>query len=283
MNFIDHFENSPIALLAVGFRRFWKRLRARFWSDDAGDAVKSAVADAARGISDAAALKSTGAIPGYVQGLVGSLPVMPHTQRRSVVITGYARSGKTLLADRLERKYGFAHIELDSLKKAYYSIGDDRTRKSIREGLLHGLLSRFPSGVVLEGDDLISLNRGENGGMLPFSLLLLRQLQEEHQVKCYVVGNAKATVQHKEAGLRRFRDSGKCWTEKKPSWRDLESRARKHINHSRELLALADACNLRFLELDPARFHESLERAAIEIARDTEAYGGLAAQGGARK
>ena len=47
---------------------------------------------------------------------------------RSVLIGGYARIGKTILASRLAESHGFVHISADILRQFFWHIDDDNLR-----------------------------------------------------------------------------------------------------------------------------------------------------------
>lgn len=230
--------------------------------------LKFLVAGSAKAINRLAT-KPTSETKAHIKQLIDRFarqaPIQAKNGCPSVIITGYARSGKSLLAEKLAQAHGYHHIHLDMLTRLYYDIEDDQLRLYARLILLNSLLHRFPTGVVIEGDDLISRNRSRHRGMLPFSLATLEELQCGHDIFAYVVGNANASPEAKVESFRRFQETGRCWTSKRSHWNDLEARAREYISYNRELLILADRANIPFIEIDPADFEASLSDNALAI------------------
>lgn len=229
------------------------------------------VADSARAIQRLTlrpTLNKEKHIERQVARFVREIPIRCQKGFSSAIITGYARSGKSLLATELARGHGYHHIGLDLFTRLYYNIKDDELRLYTRKALLNGLLRHFREGLIIEGDDLISRNRSRQQGMLPFSLETLQALCGETDVLCYVVGNATASAEAKKEGFRRFRETGTCWTSKKTHWDDLETRAREYIDYNRQIYALANDAGIPFLEIDPTDFETSLSQIAHAIKRE---------------
>lgn len=224
-----------------------------------------ASARAIKSVADGASPDAKAKIQRLVARFVRQLPLDTKVGAKSVIITGYPRSGKSLLAGTLVRSHGYTHVRLDMLTRLYWNIEDDTLRDHTRRAILNALIKRFPKGLVIEGDDLISLNRSSRC-MLPFSLATLKDLQRQRQLCCYVVGSAHATEEAKSEGFRRFRRTGECWTSRHKGWNDLGARARDYLSYNREIYALAKRANIPFIEIDPLQFDASLSKAAREIS-----------------
>lgn len=124
---------------------------------DHGAIMRMLVADSARAIK----VVSDGARPGaedrircQVARLVQKVRLGTEFTAKSVVITGFARSGKSLLAETLARSPPYTHIPLDMVKEIYWNIEDNDLRNSTRLVVPNTLLNRSPRGPVIEGDDL---------------------------------------------------------------------------------------------------------------------------------
>jgi hypothetical protein len=188
---------------------------------------------------------------------------------RSVVITGYPRIGKTALAKVLATRYGFCHLELDRLRPVYFGIEEPGLRHVARSYFLERLLEKFPRGLVLEGDDLISANRYDDGEIRPLSLDMLQRLSSCQGVSCFIVGDKDADPDVRAAALSEFQQRHDCWTARESGWEDLNVRARESIKTSQELYVMASGKAITYLALDPGNFDESVSEAADQIAHRT--------------
>lgn len=184
---------------------------------------------------------------------------------RSIVITGYPRIGKTLTAKELAARHGFHHFELDRLRPVYFGIDEPALRQIARSHFLHRLLEKFPRGVIIEGDDLISANRFDDSHIRPLSLDTLMALHSAQGVSCYVLGNKDADVEARAAAMREYQQTQHCWTARESGWEDLDARALDSIEASQELYAMASGTPVVYLEIDPTDFSASVSRAADRI------------------
>lgn len=196
---------------------------------------------------------------------VDGLPVKGEGERASCVITGWPRTGKTLISDVLARQHGFIFISLDQLRDIYHEVDDDSLRDEMRRFILDELFKRFPKGLVVEGDDLIYVNRGRSSDLRNISLDFCGGLAGRHKIKCFVVGNADVAVDAKVTALRKYQETGKCWTLKSQRWRDLQARAAEMIEDSRKLRDMAPAHDVTYIEMDVINFDLSVKNAADRI------------------
>lgn len=200
-----------------------------------------------------------------LQNYVRKLPTLEKAAAQSCVITGWPRTGKTLISSELARKHGFSLISLDQLRDIYQPVEDDALRLEMRQFLLDELFKRFPVGLIVEGDDLIYVNRNRSSGPRNISLDVCGSLTNRHKVKCFVVGNADAAVDAKVDALRLYQKTGKCWTVKSERWRDLPARAAEMIEDSRRLRDMAPAHEVTYIEMDVINFGLSILNAAERI------------------
>lgn len=196
---------------------------------------------------------------------VRELPATAETGGPSCVITGWPRTGKTLISFALARKHGFSLISLDQLRDIYQDVDEDDLRIEMRQFLLDELFMRFPEGLIVEGDDLIYVNRKRIDDPRNISLNVCGSLTNRHKIKCFVIGNADAAVDSKVKALRTYQQTGKCWTVKSERWRDLPARAREMIEDSRKLREMAPAHEVTYIEMDVINFDRAVKHAAEKI------------------
>ncbi|KAB7738702.1 hypothetical protein F2P47_15685 [Parvibaculum sedimenti] len=197
---------------------------------------------------------------------IREFPINGDGGRKSCLITGRARTGKTIISTALARSHGFALISLDQLRDIYLQVEDASLRDEMRQLILDELFSRFPEGVIVEGDDLIYVNRDLGNDSSNLSLDFCGSLASRHKIKCFVVGNADAGVDAKVTALRNYQQTGKCWTVKSPRWKDLPARAVELIEDSQRLRAMAPAHDITYIEMNVIDFDLSVKNAAEKIA-----------------
>lgn len=197
---------------------------------------------------------------------VCNLPIKGDGGRKSCLITGRARTGKTIISTALARSHGFALVSLDQLRDIYLQVKDASLRDEMRQFILDELFGLFPEGVIVEGDDLIYVNRDLGNDSNNLSLDFCGSLADRHKIKCFVVGNADAGVDAKATALRNYQQTGKCWTVDSPRWNDLPARAAELIEDSQRLRAMAPAHDITYIEMDVINFDLAVKNAAEKIA-----------------
>jgi hypothetical protein len=277
---------ARLSTLLVGHMRLHYRVRLMAWHYLGLGNPKTlrglALAETAKAVIRAAQRNDSSSraqISKLIERFVTRLPLEPRQGLRSVILTGYPRSGKSILARELQKHHNYIHLELDELKRLYYEIDDADLRLMTRKSVLDQLLSHFPEGLVIEGDDLISENRSTTEGMLPFSLNLLKTLGLRHGILCYVVGNVNVTLQEKIRALEVFRETGKCWTTAHPRWHDPEIFGKEYIEHNREIHDMARHCGIAFIELNPKEFDAAVKETVRKISRDACSREGVTPHG----
>jgi predicted kinase len=253
---------------AVGLCAGWRRLRRIAGFAGSGVRPASPVEQTSSSIQQIIRLgrasvekKTLRALDRCVRRLAGEI----RSDARSIVITGYPRIGKTVTAKELAARHGFLHFELDRLRPVYFGIDEPALRQVARSHFLHRLLEKFPRGLILEGDDLISANRFDDSHLRPLSLDTLTALHSAHGVSCYVLGNKDADADARAAAMREFQQTQDCWTARESGWEDLDDRARDSIGASQELYAMASGTPVVYLEINPTDFAASVSRAADRI------------------
>lgn len=192
--------------------------------------------------------------------------------KRNCLITGPARVGKTLLAQRLAERTGTVALSLDIIREVFWHLRDDARRAQARRVLFEGLLEAFPGRLVLESDDLVCLNRSDrNPAYDPLSLDLAAEWQRRGLARVCVVGCADSSPEQKLGALESWRAKGKCWTETHPAFAaetGLLRLADEIVQTSRTLRDLSRAQGLSYIELGSDDFSGSLEAAVIRIATE---------------
>lgn len=253
----------PADLYAIVWRRFvpaWSAVSPTSLVEQTGSSIQQIIR-----LSRASVEKKT---LRALDRCVRRLAVDIRNQTRSIVITGYPRIGKTAIAKELATRYGFVHFELDRLRPVYLGIEEPALRHAARSHFLHRFLEKFPRGLVLEGDDLISTNRFDDSRIRPLSLETLKALNSRHGVSCYVVGNKDTDANVRAAAFRDFQQTHDCWTARESGWEDLDARARDSIQVSQELFAMTLGTPVGYLEIDPTDFEASVSRIADCIWSD---------------
>ena len=133
----------------------------------------------------------------------------------NLLLMGPPRVGKSLLAQRLEAGGGWLWVEYDYYRSAYWQIEDRLVRRSARELFYTTIAKTFPSGILLEGDDLLSADRscvaGLDSGIDPLSAEHIQRLRRVSNFNYAAVGSATCTPEDKLRGMKRAHMVEPCW------------------------------------------------------------------------
>ena len=185
--------------------------------------------------------------------------------RNSLLISGLARTGKTILASRLVSKYNYNAMMADMVQPYFFSISDCHARMRLRKDVYSEILNQY-GGLIIEGDDFILEN---TGGVAKINhkvdISLAIYLSKKFNIKVFLLGNADVSVDEKLAGIRLFSAKEWCWTTAVDP-----DEAREYtswlIRVSQRLRDLADGKNMYYFELDPNNFEKSVDRVAEKVA-----------------
>ena len=194
-------------------------------------------------------------------------PLIAINRVPSIVISGWCRVGKTALAKRLCLSNGLRHISLDPFSAIYERIKDDGTRLCIKKVLIQELLIRYPTGVVLDGADLVFDNYFRSEKRPQPTLDFLKMLSHEHSVKIYLIGHTDDTVKDKIDALKNYRLKHPCWTSNSQAWDDesLGDRAQEIFAASKLLRDQSKASGITYIDIHSGSFHDSVVRAQAWI------------------
>ncbi|TVR08198.1 MAG: hypothetical protein EA401_14275 [Planctomycetota bacterium] len=184
---------------------------------------------------------------------------------RSLFLGGYARVGKSQLAQVLCDEYGYMHLEADVLRQFFWALEDNERRRQIRKKMYKEIAESYPSGIVLEGDDFISENRHPKKPLTPFSIELLAELTRQYSLVGAIVGNSVCSSTEKYRALIEWRNKGNCWTSERISSSTLLGFAEQTILASIDLKEKAIRSNIAYLEIDPISFHKDIRNASKTI------------------
>jgi len=133
----------------------------------------------------------------------------------NLLLMGPPRVGKSLLAQRLEAGGGWLWVEYDYYRSAYWQIEDRLVRRSARELFYTTIATSFSSGILLEGDDLLTGDRscvaGLDSGIDPLSAEHIQRLRRISNFNYAAVGSSTCTPEVKLRGMKRAHMVEPCW------------------------------------------------------------------------
>lgn len=188
--------------------------------------------------------------------------------RRTVLISGISRSGKSSVAAVLSARFGFRHIELDRFVKHAYAIKDRDARTRFREAFYTNLLARARTGHVIEGDDLVLEDRWNGSdvfGREALTLSILSNLERTFRLPTFVLGMANDSTDSIAASL----SHGNSWV------RELTEAERHDYalflrRSSQQLRRLAGVADTMYLEIQTDDFQSRVAVCANLIAQAAE-------------
>lgn len=190
----------------------------------------------------------------------------PQPRRKSLALAGYARVGKSTLAQRIGARTGLLHVRGDHYRRLFWEIEDDTLRDRRRRQAYVQLFQSLPSGLVVETDDFISANRHKKRGFQPFSLDLLAMLKAAGLADVALLLPLQTDVESRLASVRFGRRAGQCWTLKTHRTENaLEKMVQSAVRNEARLRALAQTASITILEIDTINFDASIEALSAEI------------------
>jgi hypothetical protein len=188
----------------------------------------------------------------------------PANGRRSVLISGLGRVGKTILARQLADRYGYHYLTTDHALDYFFAIADDAERLRFRERFYTSIIERWPDGLIIEGDDFILKNRVKYAKTdHEIDIGPAVTVSERFGIEVFLLGNADASADEKIRAFEAYSSRAECWT---PELRDVHTYALWSIRVSTRLRSLADGDRIRYVEIDPKDFDASIAATADIIA-----------------
>lgn len=192
------------------------------------------------------------------------------TQSASILLGGMPRTGKTILARSIRQLGGYQTISTDRFVTYFSQISDASSRLQFRTTFYRTLLARWPTGLVIEGDDFILANKQGNVAVgFPTDITLALSLSKAFHVPFFAIGNSDPDPERRLEAYFNYRERNECWT------RDIDTAtlgayARWSIRVSRELRALSQENPFEYIEIPIEDFSRSIERAARQMLASTQ-------------
>ncbi|WP_217521783.1 hypothetical protein [Vibrio metschnikovii] len=177
--------------------------------------------------------------------------------KKNIVISGFPRTGKSYLSKKIQEKYNIYSISLDEIRRIYWDIDDYNFRLQIRLALITKIFTKYSSGILIEGDDLLSVNRSANEGVEPLTTSYLIMLHDLYGAKTYVIGNADCTVENKIKGMQSYASTANCWAVLSGE-DNVKSIAKGSIDISRKLKKMFNGTGVEYIDLDPLNFKKCI-------------------------
>jgi hypothetical protein len=188
----------------------------------------------------------------------------PANGRRSALISGLGRVGKTILARQLADRFGYHYLTTDHALDYFFAIADDAERLRFRERFYSSIIERWPNGLIIEGDDFILKNRVKYAKTdHEIDIEPAVTVSERFGIEVFLLGNADVSPEEKIRAFEAYSSQADCWT---PELRDVRTYALWSIRVSTRLRSLADGDRIHYVEIDPQGFDESIAATAAMIA-----------------
>lgn len=214
-------------------------------------------------------------------------------QLKNIILTGPARSGKSILSRSLERDIGYIPFRMDSVGGYVRAYTDKAKRQKKINLIMESLLKDIPAGLCIEGSSTL---RGENYNFVDgnvnekFFRLIARSkdLNEAEKIEAFTLRHSQIDLveslriskennallvlvgsledpKAKAEGMRIHRETGKCWTSKYCTSEELYYLALDNYICSKRLLELSIEHKLLFIDLQSDDFERSIRRATKQV------------------
>lgn len=177
---------------------------------------------------------------------------------KNIVITGYPRVGKSLIANKLSGTGKWVLVSMDQFRRPYWESTDPMVRIYVRINFILKLVMKLDKGLLLEGDELLTVNRASFNGIHPITSSYFSLLRGLLGFNCFVVGNALCSVDEKVKGMENWARSEKCWAVDKGS---VNKVAEDSIRFSREVKDYFMDSDVIYIDISPENFDADVEKA----------------------
>lgn len=191
--------------------------------------------------------------------------------KRSIVLLGFSRNGKTLIAKGVASRLAYQVISLDEIRRILDTFEGSATAFPCRSYIITTFFRKHREGILMEGDDLF----GENTKKLVIERReqfgdAVRKLLELGVIVVFV-GSADANATQKAGAIKKYGSTNVCWAAEKYNITELEDLAKRNIAFSADLKMLALDIGVPYFgirsdtfEGDIATVIEFLETKALE-------------------
>ncbi len=189
----------------------------------------------------------------YLAQLFERIAKQPLPDLPSVVISGALRCGKTKVSRRLARDLGYHRLVTDEIRNDTYLNCPQGEKRRIAKYVYRRLLLRFPRGVLLDGTAALDPPRD------------LPPWAQARGIAFFAIGYSFDRPEDKHRDLLAYRRHQSCWTSRSLSDADMRELAERVIAQSKRIRAFCEARDLRYFDLDSARFEAERRRIVAEI------------------
>ena len=197
--------------------------------------------------------RSKAALDRYLAQLFDRIEQQPLPDLPSVVISGALRCGKTKVSRRLARDLGYHRLVTDEIRNDTYLNCPQGEKRRIAKYVYRRILLRFPRGVLLDGTAALDPPRD------------LPPWAQARGIGFFAIGYSFDRPEDKHRDLLAYRRHQSCWTTRTLSDDDMRALAERVIRQSHQIRAFCTAQNLRYFDLDSARFEAERNRIVTEI------------------
>jgi len=186
-----------------------------------------------------------------------------NASRPTIFLSGPSRAGKSILAQALAQHHGYHHVELDIGVPHIYRMRDASARAKLRTAFYESLISRCTGGCVIEGHDLILVDRWYDSGMLgyePIDIPGLARLAARCDGLPVIVGCADVPS---DAVGEAIRSASSWMAAESPAY--IETYAAELVEASAKLRDLSANAGVRYIDLDPRGLPVTASIAAARI------------------
>ena len=204
----------------------------------------------------------------------------------NILLTGPARSGKSILSRRLETDLNYIPFRMDSIGGYAKAYADPEKRQQRMSSIITDLLTDFPNDLCIEGSTSLrggNYNYMDNGSDEKFFRFIARSkdMTEQQKRDAFIMRHSEISLDSslkiandtgtklvligsleepelKAEGMMKHRAAGKCWSSKYCT--DLEVYYLALDNHicSQHLKALSIKHGLLFIDIKSSAFVNSV-------------------------
>lgn len=215
--------------------------------------------------------------------------------QKNIILTGPARSGKSILSRRLQAELGYIPFRMDSVGGYARAYSNRTKRRKKMNSIIELILRDIPAGLCVEGSTIL---RGENFNLVEgsyrekFFRVIARAdyLTEDQKYNAFVARHSQIDLAEcirisrthnaqvvligsledpnlKARGMLKYRASGKCWSSKYCTDDEIYYLALDNHLCSKRLYELSLIYDLPFIDMESENFEGSIKSAITNISK----------------